>query len=110
MTLSKDQKNNPIVKELLSSFFKFKFTKKKIKDDVYRLDFTSSNLSMAIIDLNEGNMILKFKSGAIYEYSNIDKELMNDWNLVDSSGSFFYWFIRAFPSTYPYKKISIKSL
>jgi hypothetical protein len=63
---------------------------------------TSSNLDSVGYDYLSGTLYVSFKSGSMYSYDNVEKDVYNNLLEASSKGSYFYWNIRM---SYNYTKI-----
>jgi hypothetical protein len=65
----------------------------------------SSNIAAMGYDEEDKRLRVTFKSGATYDYLNVEPETHATVIGADSVGSAFHRLIRAQPATYPYLKV-----
>jgi len=65
----------------------------------------SSNIAAMGYDEEDKRLRVTFKSGATYDYLNVEPETHAAVIGADSVGSAFHRLIRAQPATYPYLKV-----
>lgn len=69
--------------------------------DVIVLEFSSSNIAGASLDLATGRLTVTFRSGPPYCYANVTREQMDAWKAAPSAGSWFHHNIRQRTAAHP---------
>lgn len=65
----------------------------------------SSQINAIGHDSITNKMRIEFKSGALYEYSEVTPEIFGEFAKAKSIGSHFYKYIKPFPDAFPYAKL-----
>lgn len=63
----------------------------------------SSNISLSVYSLSKKQLVVRFKSGAIYRYKNVPKAIWEAYKKATSKGKYFHRNIR---TTFSYDKLS----
>ena len=83
--------------------------KRSIKDDVIKGIYKSSNILVSEYNQKNNELIIVFKNGGKYKYTNVDKKDFTRFEMADSQGKVHNSHIKA----YPYEalgKVDVKTL
>jgi len=69
-----------------------------------RLD-TSRSSNISSLEYDNGNLLVEFKNGSLYEYSGVPSSLFESFEKLSESESFGKYFIANVRNSFPYKKI-----
>jgi len=64
----------------------------------------SSNIAQIGHEPSENKLIVRFKSGAYYQYDGVSEQVYNNMITAQSVGKYFQTYIK---NVYPYKKIDV---
>lgn len=70
-----------------------------------RMRLASSNLKSIAYNKKTKILVVTFRSGSIYEYRNVEADLIEELKFAESRGRFFIQHIVRHPEKYPYRKI-----
>jgi len=68
------------------------------------INVISSNIAQAGHDPEANRLIVRFKSGAYYQYDNVPEQVFKNFITAQSAGKYFQSYIK---NTYPYKKLDV---
>ena len=72
---------------------------------IKRKGVKSSNLRTVGYNPKSQEMIIEFKSGHIYKFLKIPKDIYKRLMRAPSKGRYFYYTIRMYPQKYPYQRL-----
>lgn len=71
---------------------------------VFEAIYDSSNVLKSTYFVGSNRLFISFNRGGVYSYSNIGKDLYDEFKNADSQGKFLSQYIKKNPDKYPCKK------